>query len=65
MKRITLLGDQAVGTQGLPAVLETSELRVTCQIVTRQHRDLLSVRGPGKEIFHYPIRGWPFFYSRH
>lgn len=53
---------QATGTRCLPGVLKTSELRVTWQFVTRQHRELVqSIQGLGKEIFHYPVRGWAFF----
>lgn len=37
--------DQAVGTEGLPPVLETSKPRVTCQIATRQHRELVQCLG--------------------
>lgn len=37
--------DQAMGTECLPGVLDTSEGRVTCQIVTRQHRELVRCLG--------------------
>lgn len=37
--------DQAMGTECLPGALDTSEGRVTCQIVTRQHRELVRCLG--------------------
>lgn len=42
-------------------MLRTSELRVTCHIVTRWHKELTrSIQGLGNEIFHYPVRPGPF-----
>lgn len=42
-------------------MLRTSELRVTCHIVTRRHRELVqSTQGLGNEIFHYPVRAGLF-----
>lgn len=42
-------------------MLRTSELRVTCHIVTRRLGELVqSTQGLGNEIFHYPVRAGPF-----